>query len=259
MQQLKTIRSISHFGRVISVILQVCCAIGAVGLLLAIMICSFLPKDLFSVNVESNVELRMNLKDEIEDGSWSEFMNGLKDALPGNVTVEETDGGIAISGLSVPGMELNNRSASLALISPFVQTTLWFFFYFFLRRFFKTLQTAQFPFQSDAAKHLKGVAVMLFSLAAVPSIAAWLIQLLTGVNLNIGISFTCAFWGVIVLGLAALFEYAKSITPAPFSTPVAMPENPLEVPIIPMTQDASDKEEEKDTDNTQEPPHPDAF
>jgi len=255
------VRTIASIGHVIFSILQVFSAIGAAGILIAVLSLSFLPQKTITVTFETNMKMDLNLRSFFPE-DWDEIKKEFNaESIAEGATV--TDDGISVEETS--GAEkIENRIFSLMLIPTMVTLLIQFFLFLFLSRLCKWIKEAPFtPFRIQPAEQLKSIAITLFILAAAPTFCSSLIAMFTKVSSFSESSFDMGLvlWGLLALALSHIFRFGATLVPSISlgqTPPQEQPpqNNPPQTEKNPDPPPASDQNQ---TPSDQSGHHPDAF
>lgn len=207
-QTMKWIRPVATAAHVITGILKVLSVIGAVGLLVTLLLCSFLPGDFLTVEVESALTVHINMR-AVMGELWEEQKGLLENQPESSVTVTEDGVEIQEPGLT---QTVTGRSFSVSVVPMFVELTLAFLLYRSLNRAFSCWKDGNTPFPEGVGQPLRHAGIFLMIYTAVPSFCAGIMEALTGVSLvDSSFDWMMVLWGFVLIALSYAFEYGHAL------------------------------------------------
>ncbi|MBR2634247.1 MAG: hypothetical protein IKD31_01540 [Clostridia bacterium] len=253
MKKLQFVRSIASVCHVLFSIFQVFSVIAAVFLLIAVLLFSLLPAETVVFNSFTEIEADFNFRNIYGD-LWDEVRTQME-AQFGSMA-ELTENGLIVRE-TVPADKMTNHSMSLLLVPMMVEYLICFFLFRFFSRAFKAIKENAFsPFSQEAANSFRSAGYTMFFLGIAPSLAGFLVELLTGFSSGVEMNMDQILIGFILLAAAALFEYALSLIPAP----AVGSSGPIVPPSAPSPTEGSDSDNGANGSSDQNGPfHPDAF
>jgi len=248
-KKIKWVQSISSIGYVFSVIGKVFAILGAVALLLGILLCSLIPAEFISLELESRMDVIVNFRSMMGD-DWDPAL--ITENVISGEDVTVTEDGVVVSSL-VPIEEINCRSITLMMIPGFVEMTVVAFFLHFLAKALKELRSSPTPFRREVGEPLRIAGIIFIVQSVAPVLCAELIVFLTGSSLlEINWDMGKVFLGFVIIALAAVFDFGCELQSRCESAAPSAPSAPS-APAEPMQEKtASEKKDENDH-------NPDAF
>lgn len=270
MEKLKTARGIAKGGAILLKIAEIFCIIGAVGCLVGIICLAVLPADLMQVELSTAVDVKMNLADWLGRENWERAKEsaaaGINAADGQEVTV--TDDGVEVK--TDVNKALTRGDLALSIAPAILTLAVSWYFCRTLGKLLRDIRDGGEPFRKENADLLRACGITLFVGSAAPAVVYGVIGFFAQTTESPGIDLTMVFTGLMLFGLAALFEVAdarrdREAPPAPFTgytgfaapaSPAAEAPKPEEIKSEEVRSEASPAEE---TPKNDPPFDPNAF
>ena len=209
-------RAVAKAGGIILSIFKVFCVIAAIGVLIAVLCLSFLPKNFFTLDVVTQLEMKINLRSVLgenwNDATRQEISTQVQDYYGLSYTANE-EGLVGVG--TIPSTTTENKTVALAMIPALGEYIILFAFFRFLGKVCLQVRDSVSPFTLPAVQNLKYAGFSLLALGTIPWLCAGLVTLLTGTGGLTETSFNLStvLWGFFLWALSGIFEYGLSMLP----------------------------------------------
>ena len=232
---MKTVRGIAKAGAILLRITQVFAIIGAVFCLIGMILLAALPPELIRIQTREEVTVNVDLRNYVSAEDWKKIEPSLENALENEKEVMDfsiLDRFLVIRTAKARTMERGDLALYIAP-SILVLALAWSFCGT-LRKMLVNIRNGLDPFLPENASCLKTCGIIMLVGAVVPAIVVGIIGLFAEIKSGYDVNSGSIFGGLMLLGLAALFnavaanrpETPPPAVPAPGGYPPAPPAAP---------------------------------
>lgn len=227
-EAIRKINTMGKAGVIISRILQILMIIGAVGILIAAIFFTVLPKDFLTMNIEGSGTINVNIPQimgqmteeqmaqarqqmELENASENASVNGSFTVYNSEMDIVNTE--ITSDGVSVEVqgniMHFSSQTLRVAMWMLLVYMIMTIITIIFVKKLCKAFQTCETPFEENVILRMRNVAYCLIPFAVLSTLADSVGNaLITGsasVSITINVSMILVI--LVLLALTYIFKY----------------------------------------------------
>ncbi len=244
MKPLNFFRSVCSWGHILFSIMRVLAVIGAVGTLIGIFSLALMPRNFFTLDIVTQMDMKFNLSSILGE-EWENMLSEAEGEVFSELPegAEFTKEGLEISEI-IPSTTMENKALALSMIPSFVDLLLSFFLFLFLSRIFKALKTSPDPLLAPVSENFRHAGSLMMALGVAPALCGSLVSLLTQTENLLGetsFDLFLVFMGFVLWAASDLFLYAAASRTAPnfpFTPPTGpsspttenIPQNPPQNP-----------------------------